>query len=140
VAKSQKVFKLQKKAIRLMSIVNRNTSCREWFKRWNILTVHCVYIMETICYVKENLKQYNQNSNNYNYDTRQRKNLYLTYCRAEACKNSVNNIGKRMYNKLPNNLKSIDNTLHFRKKLKLFLLHQSFYSVEQFLCTKTSDI
>jgi hypothetical protein len=96
--------------------------------------------METICYIKENLKQFNQNSNNHNYDTCQRKNLYLTYCRAEACKNSVNDIGKRLCNKLPNNLKSIANTLHFRKKLKLFLMHQTFYSVEEFLCTKTSDI
>jgi hypothetical protein len=42
----QSVFKLQNKAISLMSNVSRNISCREWFKRWNILTVHCVYIME----------------------------------------------------------------------------------------------
>jgi hypothetical protein len=41
------------------------------------------------------------------------KNLYPTYCRTKVCKNSVNNIGKRLYNKLPNNLKSIDNILHF---------------------------
>jgi hypothetical protein len=119
-----------------MSNVSTNTSCREWFKRWNILTVYCVYIVETICYVKGNLKQFNQNSNNHNYDTRQRKNLYVTYCRTEACKNSVNNIGKRLYNKLPNNLKSTDNTLHFRKKFKLFLLHQTFYSVENFYVQK----
>ncbi|GFG39409.1 hypothetical protein Cfor_08358 [Coptotermes formosanus] len=41
---SQKVFKLQKKAIRLMSNVRRNTSCRELFKRWNILNSPlCIY-------------------------------------------------------------------------------------------------
>ena len=46
--------------------VSRNIFCREWFKRWNILTVRCVYITETICYVKENLEKFNQNSNNHN--------------------------------------------------------------------------
>jgi hypothetical protein len=75
---NQRVFKLQKKAIRLMSNVSRNITCREWFKRWKILAVNCVHIMETICYVKENLEKFNQNLNNHNYDTRQRKNL-LSY-------------------------------------------------------------
>jgi hypothetical protein len=56
-----------------MSNVSRNISCREWFKRWNILTVCSVYIMETICYVKENLEKFNQNLNNNNYDTHQWK-------------------------------------------------------------------
>jgi hypothetical protein len=89
--------------------------------------------METICYVEENLEKFNKNLNNHNYDNRQRKNLYLTYCRTKVCKNSVNNIGKRLYNKLPNNLKSIDNILHFRRKLKLFLLQQTFCSAEYFM-------
>jgi hypothetical protein len=72
---SQKVFKLQKKAIGLTSNVTRNISCREWFEAWNIPMVHCVYIMETICNVKENLEKFNQNLNNHNYNTHQRKNL-----------------------------------------------------------------
>jgi hypothetical protein len=34
---------------------------------------------------------------------------------------------------MPNNLKSIDNILHFAgKKLKLFLLQQTFYLVEEY--------
>jgi hypothetical protein len=116
--------------------MSRSISCREWFKRWNILRVHCVYIMETICYVTENAEKFNQNLNNHNYDTRQRKTLYLTYCRTKACKISVNNIGKRLYDKLPNNLNSIENILHFRRKLKLFLLKQTFYSVEEYFMYK----
>jgi hypothetical protein len=98
--------------------------------------VHCVYIMETICYVKENVEKFNQHLNNHNYNTCQRNNLYLTYCRTKVCKNSVNNIGKRLYNKLLYNLKSTDNILHFRRKLKLFLLQQTFYSVEEYFMYK----
>jgi hypothetical protein len=92
--------------------------------------------METICYVKENIEKFNENLNNHNYDTHQRKNLYLTYCRTTVCKNSINNIGKILYNKLPNNLKSIDNILHFRINLKLFLLQRTFYSVKEYFMYK----
>jgi hypothetical protein len=38
----------------------------------------------------------------------------------------------RLYNKLANNLKPTDNILHFRRKLKLFLLQQTFYSVGEY--------
>jgi hypothetical protein len=41
---SQRVFKLQKKAVRLMNNVSSNISCKEWFKRWNILW-SIVYIL-----------------------------------------------------------------------------------------------
>lgn len=47
-------------------------------RKWNILRVHCVYIMEEICYVKENLQKFNQNLNNNNYDSSQMKSL-LSY-------------------------------------------------------------
>jgi hypothetical protein len=56
--------------------------------------------------------------------------------RTKVCKNSVNNTGTGLYNKLPINLKSIDNILHFRRKLKLFLLQQTFYSVEEYFMYK----
>ena len=86
-----------------------------------------------MCYIKGNLEKFEQNSTNHHYNTRQRKNLSIKYCRTEACNNNINNRGERLYNKLPNNLKSIDGTLHCRRTLKLFLLQQTFYSVEYFM-------
>ena len=38
-----------------------------------------------------------------------------------------------IYNKLPDHLKEIDSFKVFKKKLKLFLLLHTFYSVEEFL-------
>jgi hypothetical protein len=111
------------------------------------IILHCLLFFDVTCSMSswmlpmygpnECNKNYNHNNqNNHNYDTSQRKNLYLTYCRTKVCKISVKNIGKRLYNKLPNNLKSIDNILHFRRKLKLFLLQQTFYSIEYFMYKK----
>ena len=95
--------------------------------------------METVCYITGNLEKFEQNSTNHDYNNCQRKTLYIKYCRTEGCKNIVNNTRMRLYNKLPN-LKSTDNTLHFRRTLKLFLLQQTFYSVVEYFIIKIGDI
>jgi hypothetical protein len=55
-SQSTKVFKIQKKVVRLIRNVNRKTSCRELFRTLNILPVPCVYIMDTVYYIKLNSK------------------------------------------------------------------------------------
>ena len=44
-------------------------------------------------------------------------------------------MGTNVENKLPRFLKEIDDHRAFQKKLKLFLLLHSFYSVEEFVST-----
>jgi hypothetical protein len=42
-------------------------------------------------------------------------------------------MGTKVYKKLPTVLKEIDDYKIFKKELKLFLLLQTFYSVEEFV-------
>ena len=42
-------------------------------------------------------------------------------------------MGTKVYNNLPKFLKEIDDYKVFKKELKLFLLLQTFYSVEEFV-------
>jgi hypothetical protein len=42
-------------------------------------------------------------------------------------------MGVKLYNKLPNHLKNLEILQFFRKKLKFFLLLQTFYSVDEHL-------
>ena len=42
-------------------------------------------------------------------------------------------MGVKLYNKLPNHLKNLENIQLFRKKLKFFLLLQMFYSIDKYL-------
>ena len=53
--------------------------------------------------------------------------------KTEMYKKSVINMGTKMYNNLPKFLKEIDDYKAFKKELKLFLLLQTFYSVEEFV-------
>jgi hypothetical protein len=48
-------------------------------------------------------------------------------------KKSVTNLGAKIYNKLPNYIKNQENPRSFKKQLKTFLLHQTFYSVDEYL-------
>jgi hypothetical protein len=68
-SQSTKVYKLQKKVVRLICNVKRKTSCRELFTTLNILPVLCVYIMETVYNIKFNNKGLNQNLAIHDYKT-----------------------------------------------------------------------
>jgi hypothetical protein len=47
------IFKLQKRVIRAMIGVNTTTSCRQFFKELNILTLTSLYILEVSCFIKK---------------------------------------------------------------------------------------
>jgi hypothetical protein len=54
---SLRIFKLQKKAIRIVGKVSRHASCRNLFTDLGILPLPCMYISEVMGYVKSNLKK-----------------------------------------------------------------------------------
>jgi len=117
---SMKILKLQKKVVRLICNVKRETSCRELFRTLNILPVPCVYIMETVYYIKLNNEGLKQNLAKHDYKTRNRLDFKTQFCRTNIFKKSVNNLGTKLYNKLPNYLKNVENSKLFLKKLKAF--------------------
>jgi len=48
-------------------------------------------------------------------------------------KKSVNNLGTKLYNRLPNHLKNLEDLKPFKKQVKAFLLQQSIYSIEEYV-------
>jgi len=119
--------------VRLIRSVDRRSSCRELFKSLNILPVPCVYIMETVCYIKLNNKGLKQNSAIHDYKTRHRLDFQTQFCRTNMLKKSVNNLGIKLYNRLPNYFKKLGDLKPFKKQVKALLLQQSFYSIEEYL-------
>jgi hypothetical protein len=105
---STEVFKLQKKVVRLICNVKRMTSCRKLFRNLNILPVPCVNIMENVCYIKLNNKGLKQNLAIHDYNTQHRLDFQTQFCRTDILKKSVNNLGTKLYNKLPNYLKNLE--------------------------------
>jgi hypothetical protein len=99
---STKVFKLQKKVVRLICNVKSNTSCRELFRTLNILPVPCAYIMEIIYHIKLNKEGLKQNSTRCDHETHHRLDFQAQFCRTDIFKKSINNMGIKLYSKLPN--------------------------------------
>ena len=130
---NKKIFLLQKRVIRVMAGVNSRTSCRQLFKESNILTLSSLYILEVTCFLKRYCQSLELYVNVHNHNTRRKMDIHIKSHRTNLYKNSVINMGSIIYNKLPDHLKEIDSFKVFKKKLKVFLLLHTFYSVEEFL-------
>nr|CAH7718740.1 unnamed protein product [Callosobruchus chinensis] len=66
-SKIQRLFRIQKRAIRAIAGVGRRTSCRNLFKSFEILTLPSVYIMNTLLHAKTHMNLFNTlNSGIYN--------------------------------------------------------------------------
>jgi hypothetical protein len=50
---SIKALRIQKKVIRLITVVKKYESCREKFKENRILTVNSMYVLEVLCFIKK---------------------------------------------------------------------------------------
>ena len=131
---SQDVFKLQKRAIRILTNSHSRTSCRDLFKRLEILPLQSQYIFSLVMFVAKNINDFNTNSNIHSINTRHKSNLYPPLLRLTKCQKGVYYSGIRVYNYLPLKIKELSGNLkQFKNSVKKFLLYGSFYTMEEFL-------
>lgn len=128
---AQKVLIKQKKAIRAIFGMHPTESCRDVFKREGILTCTSVFILTAVVYVHRNLKKYRTNADFHEYNTRTKQLLSVPFNRIAKAQQGANHISLKLYNKLPENLKSM-NDLKFRKSVKELLLRKTVYKLEEF--------
>jgi hypothetical protein len=133
-ASSHAVFKLQKRANRIITNTLSRTSCRNLFKELNILPLKSQYILSLIMYVSKNLNDFTFNSDNHPINARHKTNLHPPLLRLSRCQKGVHYTGIKLFNSLPSKLKDLNNNkIQFKKELKKFLLHGSFYTVDEYL-------
>lgn len=64
------IFKIQKKYLRIMSFAPKRTSCKPLFKRYELLTMPCLYIFKILVFLKNNYQSYRVNQSYHQYPTR----------------------------------------------------------------------
>lgn len=128
-----RVFVLQKRAIRCMFGLRFRESCKTMFIQHKILTLPCLFIYETLKFVKENLDKFNFQNTFHDYPTRHGSDLQYDVHRLQLYKSNPYYIGSVLYNKLKDNVKNIQSTKKFLSTVKSFLVSNAFYSVEEFL-------
>jgi hypothetical protein len=98
---SNNIFKLQKRAIRIIMIVDYIVSCRELFKKLNIFPLHSQYILSLILFVVRNVEELISNSEVHSINTRHRSDLYTPSVKLTEYQKGVYYSRIKIFNHLP---------------------------------------
>lgn len=131
---ANRVFVLQKAAVRSIDGALFGTHCLPLFKKFKIMPLPCIFIFETLLQVHRNFNKFQRHSDIHSYSTRHADNLIQPSARLRTTK--LNKIDIRIYNHFIHCFKSANVTnfgnYKFHKVTKNFLLENCFYSVEEY--------
>lgn len=106
-------------------------SCRPIFINNKILTSTCIYILESILFIKQNSDLFSEHSRNHNYNTRSRDDLVNIKSNFSYIQKNVQFSVIAIFNKLPLEWRNL-NVGHLRYKLKSHLLQRAYYAMEEY--------
>ena len=95
---SDYIFKIQKRIIRIMTKLSRRDSCRQLFKRLEVLPLKSQYILATLMFVVKNKELFTTNQEIHNINTRCNTNLHLPLCKLTVFQKGVYYTGLKLYN------------------------------------------
>jgi hypothetical protein len=130
---ANKIFRLQKRVVRIITGVGNRDSCRELFKNLKILTLVSQYIYSVVIFIIENRSEYICNYNFHKRNTRQVTNLHQPMVSLSLYQKGLINMGIKIFNNLPSFIKGSHVT---PQKLKLlirnFLYSNTFYTLDEY--------
>ena len=86
---SIRIFRLQKKVLRIIGKDGLHTFCRSLFKDLNILPLPYLYISEVVCCVKSDMEKIKYDEEVYDQCTHQKSDLHTPFCRTTLFKTVV---------------------------------------------------
>ena len=113
----KKIFRLQKKIIRIMMSCRSRNSRRKMFFNLETLPLHSHYILSLLLFMIRNKNQFLVNSEIYHIHTRQHVNLHRPSVNVTKYQKGVYCLGVKVCNMLPSYIK---NSLIILKILKWF--------------------
>ena len=129
-AHTSRVFRLQRKCIRVMTGMPFRSDCRHQFIDLKILTVPCLYLYASLLYIKDNLDSYS--SYTHPYITRHRDNLVPTFHRLLRSREATGYFGIAYLNKLLSDVRQLPRA-GFARVIKDYLAKNVFYSTNEYL-------
>jgi hypothetical protein len=98
---SYKVFKLQKRVIRIMSVTEPRVPCRGLFRRLEILPVPCQYILSLMLFIIDNPNNFQTVSEVHGLHTRSKNQLVITNTNLTSVQKGITYSGIKIYYSLP---------------------------------------
>ena len=130
---SVKIFRLQKKTIRIMMDCCSSDSCRKLFFNLKILPLPSQYILPLLLFLIRNRNQLLVSSEVYHIDARQYANFHQPSVLLTKYQKGVYCLGVKVFNMLPTYIKiESDNPKKFKLVLQKFLYENSFYSLDEY--------
>jgi len=127
---SEKLFRLQKRIVRIMMGCRKEVSCNNLFRKLKILPLMSQYIISLMMFIIKNKNQFMVNSEVHSINTRQHTNLHQPTSNLVGYQQGIYYSGVRVYNNLPSHIKQLSyDTKNFELQLKKVLYLHS-YSLE----------
>lgn len=126
-----KLFRIQKRALRLITNSKWNAHTDPLFRQCKMLTIYKLNQLQVGCFMykvyKRSLPQYfidmfQPNSAIHHYNTRQCNNYHVPSHRLTVTSNSMRILGVKIWNSICLDIKSIDSFSLFRTRYKLYLI------------------
>lgn len=136
---SNKAFLVQKRAIRVIFGLKRTDSCVPYFKKYKLLTLPAVYILELMKFFDKRRSHFEVNKNRrVIYSIRERKEHYQpTLNRYKMCELGVRNMAIRFFNifcknpKIESHMKNCNSS--FVKAVQRLLEESCYYRIDDIL-------
>jgi hypothetical protein len=130
---SNNVFKMQKRAIRIISNRDKWDSCRQLYSQLQILTLPAQYIFSLVMFVIKRNEVFKPNSQIHDLNTCSKYMPHFPTTSLTLLQKGVLYSGIKIFNHLPVHIRaSSNNVKQFKRKLKNLLLEQSLYSIDEF--------
>jgi len=130
---SNSIFRMQKKAIRIMIGASNRDSCEEYFKKLKILPLHFQYLLSLLLFVAENTDYFSFNTEIHSFNTKNKSNLHLPSSKLTKFQKGSYYSGIKAFNNLPTYIKSLlQDKKQFKRALKNFFHLHSFYNLNDF--------
>jgi hypothetical protein len=108
-------------------------SCRELFKKLNILPLHSQYILSLLLFVVKNINMFKLNSLVHSINTGHCSDLHLPSVHLTKVQKGAYHSGIKVFNCLPTRIKGLSGDARkFKSVLKGFLLEGSFYTIQEY--------
>jgi hypothetical protein len=129
---ANRIFKLQKRVIRIITGVGNRDACRELFKNLKILILVSQYIYSLVIFINENRYYYTCNYNIHNRNTRQGTNLHQPIVSLSLYQKGSINMGIQIFNNLPSSIKESHTApKNFKLLLQNCLYSNTFYTLDE---------
>lgn len=123
----QKIFIIQKAAVRGIVQANHTDSCKPLFLKLKIMSVYSLIVFRNLVYIKNNIGNLTSHSDVHTYYTRNQSNIIQPQTRLQ--KSTV--LGISLYNALPADIREM-NVKSFKKTIKEILTKNCLYSLHEF--------